>query len=85
MNIEELNEIQLCIAGKVDLRDRYRIDEIKYVIGVDQTFVGDKIISCAVKFEFPALKEIEKNFSIDEVSFPYIPGYLMFREGEPAV
>ncbi|MEM4616714.1 MAG: endonuclease V [Archaeoglobaceae archaeon] len=85
MNIEELNEIQLCIARKVDLRDRYKIEEIKYVIGVDQTFVGDKIISCAVKFEFPALKEIEKNFSIDEVSFPYIPGYLMFREGKPAV
>lgn len=85
MNIEELKEIQLKIAERVDLRDRYRVDEIKHLIGVDQTFVGDKIISCAVKFEFPTLRETERNFSVDQVSFPYIPGYLMFREGDPAV
>lgn len=85
MNIDELNEIQLKIAEKVDLRDRYRFEEIEYVIGVDQTFSGEKIISCAVKFDFKKLKEIERNFSIDKVSFPYIPGYLMFREGEPAI
>ncbi|MCS7143457.1 MAG: endonuclease V [Archaeoglobaceae archaeon] len=85
MNIQELKEIQLKIAEKVDLRDRYRIDEIKHVIGVDQTFIEDKILSCAVKFNFPELKEIGRNFSLDEVKFPYIPGYLMFREGDPAV
>lgn len=85
MNLEELKKEQSRIAEKVDLRDRYRIDEIKYVIGVDQTFVCDKVISCAVKFEFPSLKEVSRNFSIDEVRFPYIPTFLMFREGEPAV
>lgn len=85
MNIEELKEIQLKIAERVDLRDRYRIEEIRHIIGVDQTFLGSKVLSCAVKFEFPDLRETERNFSIDEVSFPYIPGYLMFREGNPAV
>ncbi|MDK2795959.1 MAG: deoxyribonuclease [Archaeoglobaceae archaeon] len=85
MNLEELKQLQLKIAQEVDLSDRYRISEIKYLIGVDQTFLGDKIISCAVKFEFPELKEVERSFSIDEVAFPYIPGFLMFREGEPAI
>ncbi|MCS7144949.1 MAG: endonuclease V [Archaeoglobaceae archaeon] len=85
MNIEELKELQLKIAEKVDLRDRYSVEEIEYVIGVDQTFIGDKVLSCAVKFEFPKLKEVERNFSIEDVSFPYIPGFLMFREGEPAI
>jgi deoxyribonuclease V len=85
MDLEKLKELQLEIARKVDLRDRYNFSEIKYVIGVDQTFLGEKIISCAVKFEFPELKEIERNFSVDRVTFPYIPGYLMFREGDPAV
>lgn len=85
MNLEELKELQLKIAQGVDLRDRYNISEIRYLIGVDQTFLADKIISCAVKFEFPKLMEIERNFSIDKVTFPYIPGFLMFREGEPAV
>ncbi|MCX8172662.1 MAG: endonuclease V [Archaeoglobaceae archaeon] len=85
MKIEELNEIQLKIAEKIDLRDRYSIEELRYVIGVDQTFLGDKIISCAVKFIFPELIAIDRNHSIEEVKFPYIPGYLMFREGDPAV
>ncbi|MEM1578389.1 MAG: endonuclease V [Archaeoglobaceae archaeon] len=85
MNLEELKSLQVEIARKVDLRDKYRIDEIRYVIGVDQTFFGEKVVSCAVKFEFPSLKEIERDYSIDEISFPYIPGFLMFREGEPAV
>lgn len=85
MNLEELKKEQLRIAERVDLRDRYRVEELRYVIGVDQTFIGDKVISCAVKFEFPALKEVSRNFSVEEVTFPYIPTFLMFREGEPAV
>ncbi len=85
MNLEELKKEQLKIAEKVDLRDRYRIEEVKFVIGVDQTFLKDRVISCAVKFEFPSLKEVEKTFSVDEVTFPYIPTFLMFREGEPAI
>lgn len=85
MNLEELKVLQFEIAKRVDLRDRYRIEDIKYVIGVDQTFFGEKVVSCAVKFEFPSLIEIERNYSIDEISFPYIPGFLMFREGEPAI
>lgn len=85
MNLEELKREQIKIAERVDLKDRYKIEEVRYVIGVDQTFVGEKVISCAVKFEFPKLREVSRNFSIDDVSFPYIPTFLMFREGEPAV
>ncbi|MFN3383641.1 MAG: endonuclease V [Archaeoglobaceae archaeon] len=85
MNLEELKKEQIRIAERVDLGDRYKIEEIRYLIGVDQTFVGDKVISCAVKFEFPRLREVSRNFSVDEVRFPYIPTFLMFREGEPAV
>lgn len=85
MNLEELKKEQFKIAEKVDLRDRYRIEEVRFVIGVDQTFLGDNVISCAVKFEFPSLHEISRNFSVDKVNFPYIPTFLMFREGEPAL
>lgn len=85
MNLEELKKEQIKIAERVELSDRYGIEEIKYIIGVDQTFVGDKVISCAVKFEFPKLREVSRNFSVDEVRFPYIPTFLMFREGEPAI
>uniref|UniRef100_A0A7J2TKZ2 Endonuclease V n=1 Tax=Archaeoglobus fulgidus TaxID=2234 RepID=A0A7J2TKZ2_ARCFL len=85
MNLEELKREQLKIAEKVDLTDRYSFEDIRFVIGVDQTFIGNEIISCAVKFDFPSLRELKRNFSIDEVNFPYIPTFLMFREGEPAI
>lgn len=85
MNLEELKKEQIKIAEKVDLRDRYRVEEVEFVVGVDQTFVGNKVISCAVKFEFPAVREVARNFSVDKVDFPYVPTFLMFREGEPAV
>ncbi|MCS7143643.1 MAG: endonuclease V [Archaeoglobaceae archaeon] len=85
MNLEDLKKEQIKIAERVDLRDRYKIEDIRFVIGVDQTFFGEKIISCAVKFDFPSLKEVARNFSVDKVTFPYIPTFLMFREGEPAI
>ncbi len=82
---EELKRIQLEMARKVSLEDKYRIEELEYAIGVDQAFLGEKVISAAVKFTYPELKEVESNFTIKEVEFPYIPTFLMFREGEPAL
>ncbi|MEM2070400.1 MAG: endonuclease V [Archaeoglobaceae archaeon] len=82
---EDLKKIQLEMARKVSLKDKYRIEELEYVIGVDQAFLEDRIISAAVKFTYPELKEVESNFTIKEVEFPYIPTFLMFREGEPAL
>lgn len=85
MNLEELRVIQEKLAEKVVLRDKYTIDEVEYVIGVDQAFVGKKVISCAVKFTFPELEKIDYAIEVEEVDFPYIPTFLMFREGDPAV
>ncbi len=85
MNIEELKALQLELAKKVELRDKYSLDEVRYVIGVDQAFVGEYVISAAVKFEFPSLNEVAREYTVEEVNFPYIPSFLMFREGDPAV
>jgi deoxyribonuclease V len=85
VSIEDLKKRQLELAKKVVLKDKYSIDEIKHVIGVDQAFVGDFVVSCAIKFSYPDLEEEDRFYTVDEVSFPYIPSFLMFREGEPAV
>ncbi len=55
MNVERLKKLQEEMAKKVVLRDAYNIDEIEYVVGVDQAFVGDYVVSAAVKFTFPSL------------------------------
>ena len=85
MNLEKLKKLQEELASRVVLEDKYSIDEVEYVVGVDQAFVGDKVISAAVKFSFPELEEIEGVTTVEDAKFPYIPTFLMFREGEPAV
>ncbi len=56
--------------------------EIKMVGGVDQAFPGrDRVLSCVVTLSYPEMKLIEKSFSCLEIDFPYIPGFLTFREG----
>lgn len=85
MNLEELRKIQEKMAKSVVLDDLVPVDDLKYVIGVDQAFVDDKIISCAVKLRLPELEVVDKSVKVEKVNFPYIPTFLMFREGEPAV
>ncbi|WP_290623257.1 MULTISPECIES: endonuclease V [unclassified Archaeoglobus] len=85
MNLEKLKAIQEELARKVVLKDMYSLDEVKYVVGVDQAFLNDEVVSCAVKFTFPELKRVDEAVSVERVEFPYIPTFLMFREGEPAV
>ena len=70
------------------LRKRIRLSplekEPKFVAGVDAAFFGDKVISAACVFTYPGLEFVEQSYLVKEVSFPYIPGYLSFREG-PAI
>ncbi|MCS7121989.1 MAG: endonuclease V [Archaeoglobaceae archaeon] len=83
--LEELKKIQIEIAKSVVLKDKYKEDEFEFVIGVDQAFFSKKVVSAAVKFSYPELEIVETNYVIEEVNFPYVPTFLMFREGEPAV
>ena len=85
MNLDELKEIQERMAESIVLDDLIPLDKLKYVVGVDQAFIDDEVISCAVKLSFPELEVVERSLKIERVNFPYIPTFLMFREGEPAV
>ncbi len=85
VNLEELKKIQEELAKSVDLKDKVNLNDLEYIIGVDQSFSGDIVISGSVLLNFKSLKVIKSEISIDKVKFPYIPTFLMFREGEPAV
>ncbi len=84
-SINELIKIQEEIAKKVIIRDIISIDKIEFVCGVDQAFFDDKVISVSTLFKFPDLRFIEFEVDVREVNFPYIPTFLMFREGESAI
>lgn len=65
-------------------------ESIKYIGGVDISFVNDKndcihASACLVILSYPELKLIYKDCQIVHLTSVYIPGFLAFRETEPLV
>lgn len=89
VEIEELIELQRRISERVVLKDSVTPESIQYVAGVDQAFFKrggeDYVVSACVVLRFPSLNAVKEFHAVDRVTFPYIPTFLMFREGEPAV
>lgn len=79
---DRLKDIQEELRKKIQIIPLER--EPSLIAGIDASFSGDSIISVACLFSFPALSLVEQSAAIRKVAFPYIPGYLSFREG-PAV
>ncbi|MFO7966621.1 MAG: endonuclease V [Archaeoglobaceae archaeon] len=84
-DLEELKRSQQELAEKVVLTDEFDLGGMEYVAGVDQSFVGEKVISACALLKFPSLEPVRGKTTVENVSFPYIPTFLMFREGMPAV
>jgi len=53
------------------------------VAGIDQAFLDDRAISAVVVLQ--AGEVVERTYAVTELSTPYIPGLLAFREGGPIV
>lgn len=51
--------------------------------GIDQVFLDDRAISAVVVLQ--AGEVVERTHAVTELSIPYIPGLLAFREGGPIV
>jgi deoxyribonuclease V len=55
--------------------------EIRTVAGVDAAFSGGDTIAAVTLFDYATLTLLEQTHAVMETGFPYIPGYLSFREG----
>lgn len=78
-DIAEAKKIQESLRKNVKIIPLMKTPE--YIAGVDAAFWGDKIISVACLYSYPDITPIEERYVAAKVSFPYIPGYLSFREG----
>ena len=78
--VEEAEVIQEKLRSTVIREDR--IGTVKYVAGVDVGFRENYTISLAAVaiLDFSTLKVVEKAISSRATTFPYIPGFLSFRE-----
>jgi deoxyribonuclease V len=59
------------------------VGEIRYIAGADISTSKDspKAYAGVVVLSYPALQVVEERGIEDEVTFPYVPGLLAFREG----
>ncbi len=82
--VPEARLVQETLRQQVVCEDR--LGEVNFVAGADVGFEdGGKITRAAIAvLNFPELELIEKTVVRQKTRFPYIPGYLSFREA-PAV
>jgi deoxyribonuclease V len=79
VSIEEARRIQ------EKLRERFvpgrPIKNVKTIAACDVAYSGDTAYGVVIVFSYPDLKAQEQVQAQSQVSFPYVPGYLTFREG----
>lgn len=79
--VEEAIAIQEQLRSQVITEDKIP-EPVHYVAGVDMGFEADGTISRAAVavLSFPDLQVIETTLAYRPTTFPYIPGFLSFRE-----
>lgn len=83
MTLEQLKEQQILLQQKIDLRN-IDINLIKLIAGIDVAYFKDEQneygVCCIDVFDINTFEIIEKQTYFSKVNFPYIPGYLSYRE-----
>lgn len=80
---EEAMEIQKKLRTLVKFESLKK--NVRYIAGADVSFDkgSDVVYAGIVVLKFPELVEVERSLVVTNVSFPYIPGLLSFRESPP--
>lgn len=78
IDLKKLKKEQIELSKKIILKDGFK--KINLIAGVDQAYLDEKVISCIAVFSYPKLELREKKFAMLKVNFPYISGFLAYRE-----
>jgi len=80
ISLEEAKNLQKNLANKVSGRNLP--SKIKHIAGFDVSYLKEKniLIAGMVLVDYPSLKFKDRFILTDSIQFPYIPGFLSFRE-----
>ncbi len=80
ITIDEARALQERMSGLVEGSDQF--GEIRLVAGIDLSGVraSGKATAAAVLLSFPQLEWLEESRVMGPLPFPYVPGFLSFRE-----
>lgn len=79
VTIGDARKIQESLAARVRLSPLRR--EIKTVAGVDAAYTGAMTVAAVAVYDLETMSCIEESHHSEATTFPYVPGYLSFREG----
>lgn len=82
-NAAEAKKIQERLKNKIIITPLKK--RPSYIAGVDAAFTDDIIIAVATLYTYPDLLHLTDVYGVKRVSFPYIPGFLSFREGHAVI
>lgn len=84
MNIENCRNIQKGLFEMVSLENANGMDQISTCAGVDLAYWNDagveRGVCCIVVMDYKTGNIMEETSSTGEIHFPYLPGFLAFRE-----
>lgn len=78
IDIEKLEKEQEKLAKLITLKDSIDFNLATRIAGIENVFLGNKIISAVVVIENNEI--IEQEYSEEKIRFPYIPGFRAYRE-----
>jgi len=76
--VQELIEEQLRLRSRVRLEDAH--SSYRICAGVDVSYRGDTAVAACVLWDMGAAREVATVYHRTTVDFPYIPGFLSYRE-----
>lgn len=82
ISINEAREIQTKMRSRVNLKSSIQLRSIKTIAAADISYSlrSKNLFAAVVLFSFPELKLITAKALKFKANFPYVPGYLSFRE-----
>ncbi|NIM59142.1 MAG: endonuclease V [Candidatus Aminicenantes bacterium] len=81
MNLKKAVEAQQRLSARLNLK--WDGKEVNLMAGADfgYSYKKNKIGASIVVFKIPELEIVEISEAVREIEFPYLPGFLSFREG----
>ncbi len=79
ISIEQARQLQEALRKRVQVVPFK--GEPRYVAGVDAAFSEDLVYAAACLYRYPELTLLEHASAVEKLRFPYVPGFLSFREG----
>ncbi len=76
---EEAVEIQRRLAPVAHAAPPITLDAVRFIAGVDVSY-ADRARGAVVVYSYPELEVVDQATTTREMTFPYVPGLLSFRE-----